>query len=144
MGGKIRIVAFDSSDHRATLSLRRAVLRMPDESDFTEEEIESERSFTHIALMDEDRAIACLALQPLGNGLVQVHQLSVRSDRRREGLGRRMMAFAEDHARGMGGHTVVFYARPEAVGFYIALGYVLDAAWFAERAIPPQMMAKRL
>lgn len=142
--GIIRIVAFGSPEHRATLALRRAVLRGPGDPDFTADEIEAERGYAHVALIEGDEVVACLALNDIGNGLVQVHQLSVRPERRREGLGRRMMAYAEDRVRLLHARALVFYARVEAVPFYRALGYVEDAPWFQEVGVPVQMMAKRL
>ena len=57
--------------------------------------------------------------------LAYLHLLAVRDDRRRTGLGRRLVAWFDDLARDTGARVVQTVARPEntaAVAFHTALG----------------------
>ncbi|SDO43031.1 GNAT family N-acetyltransferase [Geodermatophilus sp. DSM 45219] len=57
--------------------------------------------------------------------LAYLHLLAVRDDRRRTGLGRRLVAWFDDLARGTGARVVQAVARPEdaaAVAFHTSLG----------------------
>jgi GNAT superfamily N-acetyltransferase len=57
--------------------------------------------------------------------LAHLHLLAVRDDRRRTGLGRRLVAWFDDLARDTGARVVQAVARPEdaaAVAFHTALG----------------------
>lgn len=57
--------------------------------------------------------------------LAHLHLLAVRDDRRRTGLGRRLVAWFDDLARDTGARVVQTVARPEdtaAVAFHTALG----------------------
>jgi GNAT superfamily N-acetyltransferase len=57
--------------------------------------------------------------------LAYLHLLAVRDDRRRTGLGRRLVAWFDDLARDTGARVVQAVARPEntaAVAFHTALG----------------------
>jgi GNAT superfamily N-acetyltransferase len=57
--------------------------------------------------------------------LAYLHLLAVRDDRRRTGLGRRLVAWFDDLARDTGARVVQAIARPEdaaAVAFHTALG----------------------
>lgn len=141
---EVRIVSFGSPEHAATLALRTVVMRRPDEPAFTPEEIGEEADDMHFALVENGEVRASLVLSVIRGGLIQMRQVAVHPDLRRQGLGRQLVAAAEAHARANGFWTIVFYARPEAVAFYEALGYVHGASWFAEVGVPEQMMAKRL
>lgn len=141
---EVRPLQFGSLEHTAALALRRIVLRDPGEPDFTPGEIHGEKDDAHFGLFAGEALVACLVLTPLENGLVQMRQVSVRSDLQRKGHGRTLVQHAEDYARAQGFRTMVFYARDNAVPFYRTLGYVSEADWFAEVGVPIQMMAKRL
>ena len=57
-----------------------------------------------------------------GTGEAEVEQLY--SDKKGKGYGRLAMRAAEDLARAMGAHEMLIEAVPQAVGFYLKLGYV--------------------
>jgi len=71
--------------------------------------------------------VACIAVSDRGGGRFYFGQLAVEPARQAEGLGRRMIAAAEDHARARGGQTmeltVIDDRRPELVAYYERRGY---------------------
>jgi len=72
-----------------------------------------------------ERVAGVLVLRPQPPALL-LENIAVAPDRQGEGLGRRLMAFAEDHARAEGLAEVVLYTNErmtENLRFYPALGY---------------------
>ncbi len=83
-------------------------------------------------LLHEDptgNLIACVYLEPGGNGRCYLGLLSIAPDRQGTGLGRRILAKAEDFARGAGCHTMwlrTLSARtPPLRPYYERFGYKL-------------------
>jgi ribosomal protein S18 acetylase RimI-like enzyme len=73
-----------------------------------------------------ERVAGVLVLRPQPPALL-LENVAVAPDRQGEGLGRALMAFAEDHARAEGLEEVVLYTNErmtENLRFYPALGYV--------------------
>jgi GNAT superfamily N-acetyltransferase len=56
---------------------------------------------------------------------LHVDDIVIEESERRAGGGRALMAYAEADARARGMASVFLDARPEAIGFYSALGYAL-------------------
>ncbi|WP_288414199.1 GNAT family N-acetyltransferase [uncultured Sphingomonas sp.] len=76
---------------------------------------------------DGDVAIGCVEVKRAGSGRSALGLLSVRPDRQAEGLGRRLVAAAEDHARAHHGATrmemTVIATRAELIAWYERQGY---------------------
>jgi putative acetyltransferase len=73
------------------------------------------------------RACACVAVDYPEEGLGELHRLYVRPDRRRRGLGERLIRLVEAHARERGARKVVFWSDTRfaaAHRLYERLGYV--------------------
>ena len=140
----VRPVRFDSQEHRATLALRQKVMRERSDPFFTRDEIESERADTHLAALQGSAVVGCVVLTALPDDLLQMRQLAVHPDHQRTGVGTLLVRAAEEYARKERARAVVFYPRDEAIPFYLALGYALQADWFEPVGVPIQMMAKRL
>ena len=74
----------------------------------------------------DDGIAGVLVMRTQGSGLL-VENVAVAPGRQGQGLGRALMAFAEDHARAEGLEEVVLYTNErmtENLRFYPALGYV--------------------
>jgi predicted GNAT family N-acyltransferase len=70
--------------------------------------------------------------------------MAVAKNRRREGIGARLLARAEDWARGEDYRLIVLNARLGADGFYAAHGYLAQGEPFEENTVPHVRMTKRL
>jgi putative acetyltransferase len=75
---------------------------------------------------ERGRICACVAVDYPGAGMAELHRLYVRPDQRRRGLGETLVRLAEDHARGQGAATMVFWSDTRfttAHRLYERLGY---------------------
>ena len=82
---------------------------------------------TILIAFDDAAAIGCVEVKRAGTGRSALGLLSVRPDRQATGLGRRLVAAAEDHAR-TGHHATrmemtVIAVRAELIAWYERLGY---------------------
>lgn len=94
--------------------------------------------------MADGAVIGSVSLKPLGPHTLQLRQMAVAGDRQREGIGARLLAYAEDWARRSGYGVIILNARIGADGFYSRLGYRYEGEVFDENTIPHIRMTKRL
>jgi len=82
-----------------------------------------------ILLAEQDgRLRGCMQLTAKGDGLFYLGLLSVAPDVQAAGLGKRLLAAAEDQARRLGGRAIemtVIRQRPELIAYYERRGYAL-------------------
>lgn len=82
---------------------------------------------TILIALDGDATIGCVEVKRAGMARSALGLLSVRPDRQATGLGRRLVAAAEDHARTDYGaarmEMTVIAARGELIAWYERLGY---------------------
>ena len=74
----------------------------------------------------ENGAIDALIVFEVTDGVLLVENVAVRPDRQGRGLGRRLMAFAEFHARSLGMTALRLYTNEKMasnIGLYTSLGY---------------------
>lgn len=135
-----------SPAYDGAVALRRSVLRLPLGLDFSPEELDAERRDWHLAAWSDDEAelTGCLVLSPLGDGIAKMRQVAVAEAWRGRGLGRQLVAFAEDYARDRGIRELVLNARETVVSFYESLGYVAAGDAFVEVTLPHRRMRKTL
>ena len=126
------------------LALREAVLRQPLGLMLAEEERADDALRRHFCATDQGAVAGSVSLKKLDSGTVQLRQMAVAENRRREGIGARLLARAEDWARGEGYRLIVLNARLGADGFYAAHGYLAQGEPFEENTIPHVRMTKRL
>ena len=88
--------------------------------------------------------VGSVSLKPVDSETVQLRQMAVAEDRRREGIGALLLAHAEDWARGQGLRLIVLNARLGAESFYAKFGYLAQGEPFEENTVPHIRMTKRL
>lgn len=74
----------------------------------------------------------------------KIERVSVLSEHRGNGIGRRLMREIENAASGLGYDELVMYAQTPVVGFYRELGYRTEGEIFEDAGIPHRSMRKRL
>lgn len=80
---------------------------------------------TFLVSEDEGRIVGCVYVE-YGGGRAYFGLLSIDPDRQRSGIGRRLVAAAEEFAREMGAHYMdlkIINLRTELLGIYAKLGY---------------------
>lgn len=139
-----RVVQHDSRGYWETVALRDEILRSPLGLKLSSEELAAEGDSHHLACYVEDRLVACLVLKPLGEGKVQLRQMSVAVSHQKKGIGTALVQFAEALARNQGFTEIVMHARESAVPFYEKFGYAVEGERFIEVTLPHFVMQKFL
>jgi len=142
----IRVVdaPYGSDLYRRALALREAILRSPLGLRLTAEELADDALRQHFCAMSHGAVVGSVSLKPLDRETVQLRQMAVAEDRRRERIGAALLASAEDWARETGYRLMVLNARLGAEGFYARFGYLAEGEPFDENTIPHIRMTKPL
>ena len=130
--------------YRQAVALREAILRKPLGLALEEEELADDAMRQHFTAISYGIVIGTVSLRPLDEVTLQLKQMAVAADRRRERIGARLLAHAEGWARGAGFLLMVLNARIGAEGFYTRFGYLTEGEPFDENSIPHIRMTKRL
>jgi predicted GNAT family N-acyltransferase len=130
--------------YRQALRLREAVLRQPLGLTVTEEELADDAMRQHFCAISYGLVIGTVSLRPLDEATLQLKQMAVAENRRREGVGERLLDHAEGWARSAGFQLMVLNARMGAEGFYARFGYQASGEPFDENTIPHIRMSKGL
>ena len=102
---------FGSDLYRQSLRLREAVLRAPLGLTITEEELADDAMRQHFCAISYGLVIGTVSLKPLDEATLQLKQMAVAEDRRREGVGAQLLAHAEGWAHEGGFLLMVLNAR---------------------------------
>ena len=137
-------IEYGSDEYNQTLALRDEILRKPLGLEFTPQELAMEQNAFHLACWQDDTLAGCLVLMPLSGKQIRMRQLAVRSDMQKQGIGRRLVAYAEAFTRDRGYEDMVLHARETAVEFYRQAGYDVEGDRFIEATIPHFYMRKNL
>lgn len=73
-----------------------------------------------------------------------IGRVAVRKELRGKGLGKRMIAFAEEHLRESGAERVILHAQTSASGFYGSMGYSSFGEEDDDEGVPHIWMQKKL
>jgi GNAT superfamily N-acetyltransferase len=145
---RILEIAHRSRVYEQAVRLREAVLRRPLGLGFTAQELADEAGAHHIVALDDDgedehgACVGCLVLLPIDANVVRMRQVAVQPDRQRHGIGRALVAFAEQAARARGYGEIVAHVRESVIPFYASLGYELTGSRFIEVTLPHFPMRK--
>ena len=142
----IRIVEapLGSDIYRQSLVLREAVLRTPLGLQLTEEELGDDALRRHFCALSHGAVVGSVSLKPLDGETLQLRQMAVAEERRRERIGAELLERAEAFAKGEGFKRIVLNARLGAEGFYARFGYLAEGEPFDENTIPHIRMSKGL
>lgn len=102
---------------------------------------------THVVLLDDavGRAVATGRLVLVEDGVVaKMQRIAVDRDRRRDGLGRRVMERLEDLARARGARIARLASQVSAIPFYERCGYFAWGGLFLDAGIHHRWMDKQL
>ncbi|NSL89014.1 GNAT family N-acetyltransferase [Chitinophaga solisilvae] len=143
-----RIIEYGSCDYHDMVALRDEVLRKPLGLTFSDEYLRQEMNDILIGGFDTatgNTTIAgCCILTPVSDTTVQLRQMAVSPALQGKGIGRDIIAFAEQYAVSNHFNELIMHARKEATGFYRKLGYEIHGEEFTEVGIAHFEMKKTL
>lgn len=141
---QVAAAPYGSALYRQALALREAVLRAPLGLTITEEEQADDALRQHFCVTSYGAVVGSVSLKPLDEETVQLRQMAVAEDRRRERIGALLLISAEHWARGEGYRLMVLNARLGAEGFYARFDYLAQGEPFDENTVPHIRMTKLL
>lgn len=140
----IRTIEYGSCDYHDMVALRDKILRRPLGLTFSQDYLQQEINDVLIGGFNGATLAGCCILSPVNEKTAQLRQMAVDDSLQKTGAGSRMLAFAEEQARGNGFSELMMHARKEAVPFYQKNGYAIRGEEFTEVNIPHYEMFKRL
>lgn len=140
----IRIMAYGSDEYKRSLKLRNKELRVPLGMNLYDEDLSEDERSVHIGAFESEQLLGVLVLVPYDGVKVKMRQVAVDLSAQGNGIGRLMVAFAEDYCRGYGYEVITLHARKKALLFYEKLGYDTEGDVFEEIGIPHFQMEKYL
>lgn len=140
----IREIQYGSHEYRRAVQLRHEVLREPLGLTFSEEQLAGEVGDIHIAAFDGAELVGCAILTQYTYRKIKMRQVAILPQRQGQGIGRRLIDFSEQAARGHGFSEIMLHARESAVSFYEKLGYQIMGDMFIEVTLPHRAMIKAI
>ncbi len=131
----------DPATYASELDLRYRVLRAPLGLGRDQVGFAGEQGALHVVATEKQRVMGCVLFDFVTGRL---RAMAVDPCLQRTGLGRCLVRWLEAELVGRGVAELRLHARVEVVGFYEALGYVVEGAPFVEVGIKHQEMRKTL
>lgn len=135
---------YGSPDYTASLALRKAVLRTPLGLDWEPDAFKGEDRSFHLGAFFDDLLIGSLILKPLSATELRMRQVAISTRFQGQGLGTRLITFAEAFARERAYQQITAHARDSALSFYQRLGYSAIGPSFDELSLPHRLITRNL
>ncbi|QGQ98405.1 N-acetyltransferase [Paenibacillus psychroresistens] len=135
-------VEWGSPKYKSAVELRDKILRKPLGLNIFDDNLQEEINYYHICATIDLVTIGVLILKRINETTMQMKQVAVDESVRGQNVGRKMVNFAEQIAKGLGYNTIVLIARETAIPFYEKLNYLKMGDKFIEIGIPHLKMMK--
>lgn len=140
----LKIIDHGSKEYDQMVQLRNEVLRKPLGMSLQKEELEKERDHVLIAAYDDERMLGCCMLVKEPEKQIRLRQMAVRDNLQGKGIGRSILAFAENIARDLGFKKLIMNSRKSSIPFFEKLGYTICSQEFEKISLPYFSMEKEL
>ncbi len=117
------LIKWGSPIYRETINLRNQVLTKSAGKPLITEFPVEEKEDIHLVIKREERIIGTLLLHPCSKECIQIKQVAIAPSCQSEGLGKKLIIYAEQVARTLGYATIFLTGRQQAWGFYEKLRY---------------------
>ncbi len=126
--------------------MRYEVLRKPWNQPFGSERDNSEETSTHIMACDsENNILGVCRLQLNSPTEAQLRFMGVKEDTQGLGIGKKLIAYAEEKAKQQGAKKLILQAREIAVEFYKKCGYtIVEKSFLMWDEIQHYLMEKKI
>lgn len=133
---EIIAIAHNSEDYREMIKLRHKILYAPWGLNFTPEQLDKETNDFHIVYKKSDRILGCLVATIRSPTTVQFRQVAVDESVQRQGVGKRIVKFAENLVFEKGFKKIEIESRETAIAFYEKLDYTREGERFFKVGLP--------
>jgi GNAT superfamily N-acetyltransferase len=116
---------YGSALYAQALRLREAILRRPLGLTLSAEELGDDAYRRHFCALLNGSVVGSVSFKPLGPHTLQLKQMAVADGQQGEGIGSRLLRYAEAWARRNGYGIVILNARVGAEAFYEKHGYTI-------------------
>ncbi len=140
----IQEIPFASAEYKQLLELRYDILRKPLGLEVSAQDVATDNREFHIAAFENGKAVGCVLLRPITADVIKLRQMAVANEAQGQGLGKRLVKYAEELASARGFKIIETHARKVAQVFYEKLGYVAEGDYFTEVTIQTIKMHKTL
>ena len=139
-------IDFGSSRYNELVELRYKILLEPLGLKFLDSFRPEEAKYLHIGCVEtlDGKLIGGLILAPLDDEKIRLMQVAVDTIYQGEGIGRKLVGYAEKRAKNAGYSTIVMHAMLSVVGFYEKMGYHIEGDAFDEQGITFMKVVKDL
>ncbi len=139
-------IEYGSSKYDELVELRYKILLEPLGLKFLDGHREKEMGYLHVGCIEtlDDSLVGGLLLAPVDNETIRMMQVAVDTKYQGEGIGHKLVAYAEKRAAEAGYKKIVMHAMLSVVNFYEKLGYVKGSDVFEEKGITFVKMVKEL
>lgn len=141
---KFKPIIYGSEDYIAALKLRDIVPRQLLDLSINEEPLEEEKQWIHIGAFMGERLVGIIVLVELGEDIVQMRQVAVDEALRCQGIGSKLVSYAESYAMEIGYKKIVVSTKLTAIRFYVNNNYTKFVGQFFKMGIPHYKMEKEL
>lgn len=135
-------IPFSSLFYDELLQLRQTVLRTPLGRVLEFEQVRTDHHDRHLGAVQAEKLIAVITLTPQTPDTLRMRQMAIAPDHQAQGIGRRLLQWAEQEAFTPACSFIVLDARESALGFYKKLGYTVVGEPFVKSGIPHRYMRK--
>ena len=122
----IQIIKYGSPLYRETLDFRFKILRNPFGLKLSKKDSQNEDKQIHIAALVSDKVLGTVVLKPISQNKIKLRQMAVDPRMHGNGVGRKLVTFAEEFAKSKNYKLIEMNARISAMGFYQKLGYQVE------------------
>ena len=135
---------FNTDCYQQSLLLRERILRKPLGLMLTAQDVNKEDKQLHFGLFEKHTLLACVLFKPINSSVIKLRQMAVDESLQGQGLGRKLIQFAEKNVKGLGFDEIEMAARDSAIKFYQHLGYQTTGEIFEQAGVPHIKMYKMI
>ena len=137
-----REITVDSPEYERVLDLRNRVLRESLGRNIRDEDLSRERDYRHFGAFCGDRIVGTVQFRRESARHFHLRQFAVEPTRQGEGIGRKILRFAEHSIASEFPVKITLHARNTAIVFYKKCGYHTAGESFEEIGLPHTAMEK--
>lgn len=141
---QVREIKYESEDYKKALLLRSKILREPLGMTLDAQELTGEEKAIHVGAFMSDKIVGYLHLSPQNSSVLRMRQVAVDTPFQGRGVGKKIVAFAENLAHLQGYKEIILNARESAISFYVSMGYEQFDEVFVQIGLLHQKMRKRI